>query len=72
MKKISIIMSVYNETEDLLKRAIDSILNQTFTDFEFIIVLDKPDNSSAKKYILERQKTDNRIVFIENDVNIHS
>lgn len=42
--KISVIMLTYNR-EELLIRAIDSILNQTFKDFEFIIV----DNGSTDK-----------------------
>lgn len=43
--KISVIMSVYNG-EKYLREAIECILNQTFTDFEFIIVNDgSTDNS---------------------------
>lgn len=42
--KISVIMLTYNR-EELLIRAIDSILNQTFKDFEFIIV----DNGSTDR-----------------------
>ena len=37
MPKVSVIMSAYN-VEKYLREAIDSILNQTFKDFEFIIV----------------------------------
>lgn len=37
--EISIIMSVYNET-DLLKRSITSVMNQTFSDWELIIIDD--------------------------------
>ena len=36
---ISVLMCVYNGM-DYLKRSVDSILNQTFTDFEFIIIDD--------------------------------
>ena len=36
---VSVVMCVYNE-EKYLKDSVDSILNQTFTDFEFIIVND--------------------------------
>ena len=38
--KISVLMSVYNTEESLLKKAIESIQNQSFDDFEFIIVND--------------------------------
>ncbi|MDF1682658.1 MAG: glycosyltransferase [Patescibacteria group bacterium] len=37
--KISVIMPVYN-TKDYLVEALESILNQSFKDFEFIIVDD--------------------------------
>lgn len=37
---ISVIMPVYNTEEDYLKKAIDSVLTQTYEDFEFIIVND--------------------------------
>ncbi|MFV9972455.1 MAG: glycosyltransferase family 2 protein [Francisella endosymbiont of Hyalomma asiaticum] len=50
--KISVIMSVYN-AEKYIAQAIESILQQSFKDFEFIIVNDgSTDNSLAiiKKY----------------------
>ena len=40
MKKISVVMSVYNTKEKWLKEAIESILNQSYKNFEFIIILD--------------------------------
>lgn len=48
--KVSVIMSVYNG-EKYLREAIDSILNQTFTDFEFIIINDG--STDKTKDILE-------------------
>ena len=43
--KLNVIMSVYNG-ENYLSEAIESILNRTFTDFEFILVNDgSTDNS---------------------------
>ena len=40
MPEISVIMSTYNEKIDYLRQAIESVQNQTFTNFEFIIILD--------------------------------
>jgi len=37
--RVSVVMSVYNG-ERFLREAIDSIINQTFYDFEFIIIND--------------------------------
>lgn len=39
MCEISVILPAYN-SEDYIKRAIESVLNQTFTDFELIIIND--------------------------------
>ena len=45
--KISVIMSVYSG-ERYLREAMESILNQTFADFEFIIINDASTDSSLK------------------------
>ena len=45
--KISVVMSVYNG-EKHLREAVDSILNQTFTDFEFIIINDGSTDKTKK------------------------
>lgn len=64
--KVSIVMSVYNG-EKYLRQAIDSILNQTFTDFEFIIVDDGSTDKTAERL---RSYDDDRIVLIDNGGNI--
>ena len=63
--KMSVIMPVYNG-EKYLKEAIDSILNQTFSDFEFIIVNDC--SSDNTEDIIKSYK-DNRIVYLKNEEN---
>lgn len=66
--KVSVVMSVYNG-ELFLATAIDSILNQTFTDFEFIIIDDGSTDQTAT--ILEEYKQqDKRILLIQNKTNI--
>lgn len=67
---ISIIMSVYNEQENHLKLAIDSILNQTYKDYEFIIVLDNPQNLELAKILEQYEMGDERIVLLKNETNI--
>ncbi len=54
-------MPVYNTKEEFLREAIESILNQTFSDFEFIIVNDGSTNN-AEEVILSYK--DDRIVYI--------
>jgi len=68
MPKISVVMPNYN-CEKYLPEAIESILNQTFTDFEFIIV---DDGSTDKSWeiIQEYAKKDDRIIAIKNEKNL--
>lgn len=59
-------MPVYNG-ERYLREAIESILNQTFTGFEFVILNDGSTDRSAE---IVRSYDDPRIRFYENDHNI--
>lgn len=68
--KISVIMSVYNEKPEILQKAIDSILNQTFADFEFLILLDNPQNEENFKILNNYAKNDSRIILKKNEKNI--
>ena len=64
---ISVIMAAYN-SEKYIAEAIESILNQTFKDFEFIIINDKSTDKTLdiiKKYT----KKDKRIKLIKNGKN---
>lgn len=45
---ISVLMSVYNTKEEYLREAIDSILKQSFCDYEFIIVNDGSDEVTTR------------------------
>lgn len=62
---ISVIMPVYN-AEKYLDEAIQSILNQTYKDFEFIIINDGSTDDSLK-IIEDYAKQDNRIVLINRE-----
>ena len=67
---ISVIMSVYREEEDWLRKSIESILHQSFADFEFIIINDNPERALNRRLLLEYQKKDTRIKVIENPQNL--
>lgn len=67
---ISVIMSTYNESPDYLEASIDSILNQTYTNLEFIIVIDNPQNEEIEKILNSYKSKDNRIKIIKNKKNI--
>lgn len=62
---VSVVMPAYN-AEKYLREAIDSILAQTFDDFEFIIVNDGS-TDSTKEIILSYD--DPRIIYLENEQN---
>lgn len=70
MPTISVLMSVYNEPLDWIKQSIDSILMQTFSDFEFIIINDKPDRLELANFLEEAAGKDIRIKVHTNPENI--
>ncbi len=65
MPKISVILPVYN-AEKYLREAIDSILTQTFTDFELLLINDGSTDGSEAIILFY---TDSRVVYVKNDVN---
>lgn len=67
-KKVSVLMTVYNDADRFLSKSINSILNQTYLNIEFVIVNDGSSDDSAK-IIQKFQKIDNRIVFINRKEN---
>lgn len=69
MSKVSIIMPVYN-AEKYLCEAIESVLNQTYTDFELLLINDRSTDNS-KGICVEYSKKDNRIILLENDSESH-
>ncbi|WP_144864030.1 glycosyltransferase family 2 protein [Hyella patelloides] len=66
--KVSILMCVYNG-EAYLQEAVDSILQQTFPDFEFVIV-DDGSTDSSWQILTKYSKQDSRIVLISNAENL--
>jgi len=61
--KISVVMSVYNGVDDYIRLAMDSILSQTFTDFEFIVINDGSTNNCAE---IIKKYQDPRICYVEH------
>ena len=61
--KVSVIMTFFNESPVLLRRSVESILNQTFQDFEFIIVAGNPENIAAIEFMKGIAAANQKIVF---------
>jgi len=68
MAEISVLMCVYNG-EKYLSQSIDSILGQTFSDFNFVLVNDGSSDRSLEILSAYAQK-DNRIILISNPENL--
>jgi glycosyltransferase involved in cell wall biosynthesis len=64
---VSVLMSNYNNI-DYIAEAVESILNQTYSNFEFIIY-DDCSSDGSREYLREISEKDERIVLIENNDN---
>ena len=69
MPEVSVLMGIYNEPDrERVKRAIDSILDQTYSDLEFIIC-DDGSKPSFFLWLKEYCKKDERIRLLRNKTN---
>ena len=68
MPKVSVLMPVYNTKDRYLRDAIDSILAQTFTDFELLIINDASTQKHVEAVVLSYK--DPRIKYKANEANI--
>ncbi len=67
MQKVSIVVPCYNHSRYLRKR-LDSILNQTFTEFECILLDDSSDDNSVE-ILQEYVMRDSRFILYTNKIN---
>jgi glycosyltransferase involved in cell wall biosynthesis len=66
MKTISVVMSIFNTEERVLRESLISILNQTYSNFELLVILDG--DYSHESFI--KSFNDSRIRLIRNDKNM--
>lgn len=66
---VSIILPTYNWNHQRLSESIDSVLSQSYKNFELIIINDASTND-IEGTILEHQKKDTRIIYIKNKENL--
>ena len=67
---ISVLSSVYNETLAEIRESLDSILSQSYRDFELIVVLDRPDYAEGLALLQEYAAKDARVKVLVNEKNI--
>jgi glycosyltransferase involved in cell wall biosynthesis len=66
--KISVVMPVYNG-EQYLREAVQSVLDQSFSDFEFVIINDASTDNTGE-ILSEFARQDERIIILQNQENL--
>ena len=64
--KISILMAVYNTNFSYIKRAIDSVLNQDFQDFELIIIDDGSKENNRELLLECVEQNEDKLIYIRH------
>ena len=67
---ISVLTSVYNETLEEIRESIDSILSQSYRNFELIVVLDWPEYAEGLALLRAYAAKDARVKVLVNEKNI--
>lgn len=70
MRKISVLMSTYNEPLTWIRESIESIINQTYSNIEFIIIMDNPQNIELIKLLEEYESKYKNIIIYKNSKNL--
>lgn len=70
MEIISVLLCTYNEPLKYLKLSIESILSQTYTNIQLIIVNDNPKREDMADLLASYAREDSRIKYIVNSSNI--
>ena len=65
--KVSVLTPIYKTDERFLRETIESVLGQTFADFEFLLLDDCPEDDREK---VVRSYDDPRIVYLRNERNL--
>lgn len=70
MQELTVLMTTYNETQEVVKIAIESILKQTYRNFNFLIIIDNPNNKKVVEIVDKFSKQDARITYVINENNL--
>lgn len=70
MTKITVVMPAYREKKEQISQAVESIINQNYQNFQYIIVLDDPHNKEMEELLHFYEEKDNRIRLYVNEKNM--
>lgn len=69
--KFSVVMPVYNPPLEYLREAIESVIEQSYTDWEFCIADDNSTDAEVKQLLQQMAATDERIKVVFRSENGH-
>ena len=67
---VSVVMTVYKEPIAWVKQAAESILSQSYTNIQFVVILDNPEHSEVNNLLLNYAKENSKIIYIKNEQNL--
>lgn len=68
--KVDILVATYNSEINYLKKQIDSLINQTYSNIKIYISDDASNNINVKELLIEYEKKDNRIKLFLQEKNL--
>lgn len=69
-EKLSVLLPVYNTRSDWLTVAVESVLNQTYREFELLLLNDGSTNPDTLATLVAFEKADDRVRLIHNPENM--
>lgn len=70
MPIVSLVITLFKESTDIIDRSINSVINQTYNDIEIILVLDDPDNQLLANHIRAHYSEYGNLIIIYNKNNL--
>lgn len=67
---VSVLMSIYKESVPVVRKAIDSIRNQTYSNLELVVLLDCPEHQEMKDYLQQLAGIEPRLRYHFNETNL--
>ena len=67
--RITVIITTYKSTQNIIERSIKSVLNQSVSPFEIIVVDDNDKNEFRNTSLIIENKYKDRIIFLYNEEN---